>query len=77
MDFRDLPTAGDYAQDSANKANKHVDDLDDEVRSLRERVVALENIVGQLTFRLDHIQAISDRDRLGHGHERASRTGAG
>lgn len=65
-DPRDFPTAADYAQDSANEANKHVGKLDDEIKDLKERLIALENTVGQLLYTLDHMRAISDRDRMGH-----------
>ena len=62
----DFPSAADYAQDSANEAQKHVADLQKEVDDLKKRVVSLENTVGQLLYRLDHMQAISDRDRMAH-----------
>lgn len=65
-DPRDFPTTADYARDSADQANKHAGKLDAKYEDLRERVVALENTVGQLLYRLDHMQAISDRDRMGH-----------
>jgi hypothetical protein len=75
--MHDFPTGADYAQDSANEANRHADKLDVKYEDLRERVVALENLVGHLVYRLDHMQALSDRDRLSHGHERSSRAGTG
>ena len=48
--MHDFPSSGDYAQSSADRANRDVAKLKDDLTRLRDRVVTLENSVGGMEF---------------------------
>ena len=67
--MNDFPSAGDYAQSSADRANRDVAKLKDDLTRLRDRVVTLENSVGGMEFA--DLTVESRLDFLEQGLERA------